>query len=86
MALAPSSRRFKFVNTIVASLGTATTCFQTTSGEILAHNTEVVHFNVPALFGLFLMRVSNADVLVYSKQLLSATWSQVFEIMEATSM
>jgi hypothetical protein len=73
--LAPSPRIFKFGNTIVASLGTATICFQPTSGELLAYDTDVVQLNVPALFGLLLMRVSNTDVLVYSMQLRSPTWS-----------
>jgi hypothetical protein len=35
--LAPSPRRSKFGNTIVVSLGTATICLQTTSGELLAY-------------------------------------------------
>jgi hypothetical protein len=74
-ALAPSPRRFKFGDTIVASLGTATICFQTTSGELLAYDTDVIQLNVPALFGLLLMRVANADVLVSSMQLRSPTWS-----------
>jgi hypothetical protein len=73
--LAPSPRRFKFGNTIVASLGTATICFQTTSGELLAYDTDVIQLNVPALFGLLIMRVANADVLVSSMQLRSPTWS-----------
>jgi hypothetical protein len=72
--LAPSPRRFKFGNTIVASLGTATICFQTTSGELLAYDTDVIQLNVPVLFGLLLMRVANADVLVSSMQLRSPTW------------
>jgi hypothetical protein len=62
--LAPSPRRFKFGNTIVDSLETATICFQTISGELLAYDTDVIQLNVPALFGLLLMRVANADVLV----------------------
>jgi hypothetical protein len=74
-ALAPSPRRFKFENTIVASLGTATIRFQTTSGELLAYDTDVIKLNVPALFGLLLMRVANADVLVSSMQLRSPIWS-----------
>jgi hypothetical protein len=64
-----------FGNTIVASLGTATICFQTTSGEFLAYDTDVIQLNAPALFGLLLMRVANADVLVSSMQLRSPTWS-----------
>jgi hypothetical protein len=72
--LAPSPRRFKFGNTFVASLGTATICLQTTSGELLAYDTDVIQINVPALFGL-LMSVANADVLVSSMQLRSPTWS-----------
>jgi hypothetical protein len=63
-ALAPSPRRFKFGNTIVASFGTNTIYFQTTSGEFLAYDTDVIQLNVLALFGLFLMRVANSDVLV----------------------
>jgi hypothetical protein len=59
----------------VASLGTATICFQTTSGELLAYDTDVIQLNVPALFGLILMRVANADVLVSLMQLRSPTWS-----------
>jgi hypothetical protein len=73
--LAPSPRRFKFGNTIVALLGTATICFQTTSEELLAYDTDGIQLNVPALFGLLLMRVANADVLVSSMQLRSPTWS-----------
>jgi hypothetical protein len=83
--LAPSPRSFKFGNTVVTLLGTATICFQTTSGELLAYDTDVIQLNVPALFGLLLVRVSNADVLVSSMQLPSPTWSQIFESMEATS-
>jgi hypothetical protein len=74
-ALAPSPGRFKFGNTIVASLGTATICFQATSGVLLAYDTDVIQLNVPALFGLLLMRVENADVLVSSMQMRSPTWS-----------
>jgi hypothetical protein len=74
-ALAPSPGRFKFGNTIVAPLGTATIRFLTTSGELLAYDTDVIQLNVPALFGLLLMRVANADVLVSSMQLRSPTWS-----------
>jgi hypothetical protein len=73
--LAPFPRSFKFGNTIVASLGTATICFQTTSGELMAYDTDVIQLNVPALLGLLLMRVANADVLVSSMQLRSPTWS-----------
>jgi hypothetical protein len=73
--LSPSPRRFKFGNTIVASLGTATICFQTTSGELVAYDTDIIQLNVPALFGLLLMRVSNADVLESSMQMRSPTWS-----------
>jgi hypothetical protein len=73
--LAPSPRRFKFGSTIVASLGTATICFQTTSGELLAYDIDVIQLNVPALFGLLLMRVAIADVLKSSMQLRSPTWS-----------
>jgi hypothetical protein len=50
-------------------------CFQTTSGELLAYDTDVIQLNVPALFGLLLMRVANADVPVSSMQLRSPTWS-----------
>jgi hypothetical protein len=64
-APAPAPRRFKFGNTIVASLETATICFQTTSGELLAYHIDVVQLNVPELFGLLLMRVENADVLLF---------------------
>jgi hypothetical protein len=71
---APSPRRFKFGNAIVALLGTATICFQTTSGELLAYDTDVIQLNVPALFGPVLMRFANADVLVSSMQLRSPTW------------
>jgi hypothetical protein len=59
----------------VASLETATICFQTTSGELLAYDTDVIQLNLPALFGLLLMRVANADVLVSSMQVRSPTWS-----------
>jgi hypothetical protein len=76
--LAPSPRRFKSGNTIVASLGTAKISFQTTSGELLAYDTDVIQLNVPALFGLLLMRVSDAGVLVSSMQLRSPTWSADF--------
>jgi hypothetical protein len=58
----------------VASLGTATICFQTTSGELLAYDTDVIQLNLPELFGLLLMRVAKADVLVSSIQLRSPTW------------
>jgi hypothetical protein len=75
-ALAPSPRKFKFGNTIVASLGTATICFQTASGELLAYDTDEIQLNVPALFGLLLMRVANVDVLVSSMPLRSPTWSE----------
>jgi hypothetical protein len=74
-ALAPSPRKFKLGNTIVASLGTATICFQITSGELLAYDTDVIQLDVPALFGLLLMRVFNANVLVSLMQLRSPTWS-----------
>jgi hypothetical protein len=73
--LAPSPRIFNFGNTIVASFGTATICFQTISGELLAYDTDVIQLNMPALFGLLLMRVANADVLVSSMQLRSRTLS-----------
>jgi hypothetical protein len=73
--LAPSPRGFEFGNTIVTSHGTATICFQTTSGELLAYDTDVIQLNVPSSFGLLLMRVANADVLVSSMQLRSPTWS-----------
>jgi hypothetical protein len=63
----------KFGNIIVASLGTATICLQTTSGELLAYDTDVIQLNVPALFGILLMRVANADVLVSSMWLRSPT-------------
>jgi hypothetical protein len=59
----------------VASLGTATICFQTTSGELLAYDTDVIQLNLPALFGLLLMRVANTDVMVSSMQMRSPTWS-----------
>jgi hypothetical protein len=62
----------------VASLGTATICFQTTSGKLLAYDTDVIQLNVPALFELLLMRVANADVLVSSMQLRSPMWSADF--------
>jgi hypothetical protein len=75
MALAPSPRGFKFGNTIVASLGTAAICFQTTSAELLVYDTDLIQLNVPALFVLLLMRVANADVLVSSMQLRSPLWS-----------
>jgi hypothetical protein len=74
-ASALSHRRFKFGNTILDSLGTATICFQTTFGELMAYDTDVIQVNVPALFGLLLMRVTNADVLVSSMQLRSPRWS-----------
>jgi hypothetical protein len=74
-ALAPSPRRFKFGNIIMDSLGTATICFQATSGELLAYDTDVIQLNVPALFGILLMRVANPDVLVSLMQLRSPTWS-----------
>jgi hypothetical protein len=73
--LAPSPKRYKFGNTIVASLGTAAICFQTTSGELLSYDTNVIQLNVPALFGILLIHVANADVLVSSMQLRSPTWS-----------
>jgi hypothetical protein len=59
----------------VASLGTDTIFFQTASGELLAYDTDVIQLNVPALLGLLLMRVANADVLVSSMLLRSPTWS-----------
>jgi hypothetical protein len=74
-ALAPSPRRFKCSETIVDSLVTGTICFQTTSGEKTAHDTDIIKLNVPALFGPLLMRVANACVLVSSTQLRSLTWS-----------
>jgi hypothetical protein len=79
-AQAPSPRRFKFGITIVASLGIATICFQTTSGELLAFETDAIQLNVPALFGFYLMRVSNADVLVSSMQLRSPTRSPTWSV------
>jgi hypothetical protein len=59
----------------VASLGTATIYCQTTSGELLAYGTDLIQLNVPALFGLLLMRVAIADVLASPMQLRSPTWS-----------
>jgi hypothetical protein len=56
-------------------LVTTTICFQPTSGELLAHDADVIQLNVPAFFGLFLTRVANADVLVSSVQIRSPTWS-----------
>jgi hypothetical protein len=79
--LAPSPRRFKFGNTIAASLRTATIRFQTTSGELLAYDTDVIQLNVPALFGLLLMRVSNADVLVFRCTRDRLRGRQIFERM-----
>jgi hypothetical protein len=58
----------------VASLGTATICFQATSGELLAYDTDEIQLDVQVLFGLLLMRVANANVLVSSRQLRSPTW------------
>jgi hypothetical protein len=59
----------------VASLGAATICFKTISGELVAYDTDAIKLKVPALLGLLLMRVANADVLVSSMQLRSPTWS-----------
>jgi hypothetical protein len=59
----------------VAPLGTATICFQTTSGELLAYDTDVIQLNVSALFGHLLMHISNADVLVSLMQQRSPIWS-----------
>jgi hypothetical protein len=59
----------------VTSLEKATICFENISGKLLAYDTYVMQLNVPALFGLLLMRVANADVLVSSMQLRSLTWS-----------
>jgi hypothetical protein len=69
MALAPSSRRFKFEKNVVASLGTATIWFQIAYGEVLADGTEVIQLNVSALFGLLFMRVANAGALSFLTQL-----------------